>query len=82
MIYSFRNCFWDTDLSVPFLWQDKLATFLEIKKKELEQARVELRIKDRSLEEMEERHQDEIKVIGENNQIVYMCGCIPVAFLI
>ena len=69
---------WNGDLSISILWQDKLATFIEIKKKELEQARVELRIKDRSLEEMEERHQDEIKVIGENHQIMYLCGCMTI----
>ena len=69
---------WNGDLSISILWQDKLATFIEIKKKELEQARVELRIKDRSLEEMEERHQDEIKVIGENHQIMYLCGYMTI----
>lgn len=42
--------------------QDKIASFLEIKKKELELAKVELRVKDRDLEELEEKHQDEIKV--------------------
>ncbi|KAI5084781.1 hypothetical protein GOP47_0000950 [Adiantum capillus-veneris] len=47
------------------LERDKIASFLEIKKKELEQAKVELRIKDRNLEEMEERHQDEIKVYNQ-----------------
>eukprot|EP00250_Pteridium_aquilinum_P001330 c1153_g1_i1 orf=158-1591(+) len=47
------------------LERDKIASFLEIKKKELEQAKVELRVKDRNLEEMEERHQDEIKVYNQ-----------------
>eukprot|EP00249_Psilotum_nudum_P009314 c21848_g1_i3 orf=3-788(-) len=44
------------------LERDKIASFLEIKKKEVEQAKAELRLKDRYFEEMEERHQDEIKV--------------------
>ncbi|MCO5614785.1 hypothetical protein L7F22_069069 [Adiantum nelumboides] len=47
------------------LERDKIASFLEIKKKELEQAKVELRVKDRNLEEMQEKHQDEIKVYNQ-----------------
>lgn len=47
------------------LERDKIASFLEIKKKELEQARAELQVKDRNLEEMEERHQGEIKVYNQ-----------------
>eukprot|EP00249_Psilotum_nudum_P009315 c21848_g1_i4 orf=211-1455(-) len=47
------------------LERDKIASFLEIKKKEVEQAKAELRLKDRYFEEMEERHQDEIKVYNQ-----------------
>jgi growth arrest-specific protein 8 len=42
--------------------QDKINAFWEITKKELEDKRAELRNKDRETEEMEERHQVEIKV--------------------
>eukprot|EP00736_Rhodelphis_marinus_P010730 Rmarinus@m.7847 len=44
------------------LERDKLNTFWEITKKELEDTKAELRNKDREMEEMEERHQVEIKV--------------------
>ncbi len=42
--------------------QDKINAFWEISKKELEDKKAELRNKDREQEEMEERHQVEIKV--------------------
>ena len=42
--------------------QDKINAFWEITKKELEDKKAELRNKDREMEEMEERHQVEIKV--------------------
>lgn len=42
--------------------QDKINAFWEITKRELEDRRAELRNKDREMEEMEERHQVEIKV--------------------
>jgi hypothetical protein len=42
--------------------QDKISSFWEITKKELEDKRAELRNKDREMEEMEERHAVEIKV--------------------
>ena len=44
------------------LERDKINTFWEITKKELEDRRAELRNKDREMEELEERHQVEIKV--------------------
>eukprot|EP00741_Cyanophora_paradoxa_P025209 tig00000350_g24334.t1 len=44
------------------LERDKINTFWEITKKELEDKKAELRNKDREMEEMEERHQVEIKV--------------------
>ena len=42
--------------------QDKINAFWEISKKELEDTRAQLRNKDREMEELEERHQVEIKV--------------------
>jgi hypothetical protein len=44
------------------LERDKINTFWEITKKELEDRKAELRNKDREAEELEERHQVEIKV--------------------
>merc|ERR1719310_1870464 len=44
------------------LERDKINTFWEITKKDLEDKKAELRNKDREMEEMEERHQVEIKV--------------------
>ncbi|XP_065827526.1 dynein regulatory complex subunit 4-like [Oscarella lobularis] len=44
------------------LERDKVNTFWEISKQQLEEGRSELRNKDREMEEMEERHQVEIKV--------------------
>mmetsp|Transcript_35535 Transcript_35535/g.78843 ORF Transcript_35535/g.78843 Transcript_35535/m.78843 type:complete len:471 (-) Transcript_35535:833-2245(-) len=44
------------------LERDKINAFWEITKKELDDRRAELRNKDREMEEMEERHQVEIKV--------------------
>lgn len=44
------------------LQRDKVSAFWEISKKELEDKKAELRNKDREMEEMEERHQVEIKV--------------------
>lgn len=44
------------------LERDKINTFWEISKKELEDRKAELRNKDREMEELEERHQVEIKV--------------------
>ena len=43
------------------LERDKINTFWEISKKELEDRKAELRNKDREMEELEERHQVEIK---------------------
>mmetsp|Transcript_4441 Transcript_4441/g.15516 ORF Transcript_4441/g.15516 Transcript_4441/m.15516 type:complete len:474 (+) Transcript_4441:234-1655(+) len=44
------------------LERDKINAFWEISKKELEDKKAELRNKDREMEEMEERHQVELKV--------------------
>ena len=44
------------------LERDKIHSFWEITKKEIEDKKAELRNKDREMEEMEERHQVEIKV--------------------
>lgn len=44
------------------LESDKINTFWEITKKELQEVQAELRNKDREMEELEERHQVEIKV--------------------
>ena len=41
---------------------DKINAFWEITKKDLDDRKAELRNKDREMEEMEERHQVEIKV--------------------
>lgn len=42
--------------------QDKINAFWEINKKELEDSKAQLRNKDREMEEVEERHEVEIKV--------------------
>ena len=42
--------------------RDRLTTFWEVAKKQLEECRAEARGKDRDLEESEERHQTEVKV--------------------
>ena len=44
------------------LERDRLTTFWEVAKKQLEECRSEARVKDRELEESEERHQTEVKV--------------------
>lgn len=44
------------------LERDKVNTFWEITKRQLEERKAELRNKDREMEEAEERHQVEIKV--------------------
>ena len=54
------NCLWRDVCSVGM--QDKINAFWEISKKELEDTRAQLRNKDREMEELEERHQVEIKV--------------------
>lgn len=47
---------------MPPCLQDKINAFWEITKKDLEDKKAELRNKDREMEELEERHQLEIKV--------------------
>ena len=42
--------------------RDRLIIFWEVGKKQLEECRSEARVKDRELEESEERHQTEVKV--------------------
>ena len=44
------------------LERDRLTTFWEVGKRQLEEIKSESRVKDRELEEAEERHQAEIKV--------------------
>jgi hypothetical protein len=44
------------------LERDKINTFWEITKKQLDEVKAELRNKDREIEEVEERHAVEIKV--------------------
>ena len=51
------------------LERDKVNTFWEISKQQLEEGRSELRNKDREMEEMEERHQVEIKVKQKSAEI-------------
>lgn len=46
------------------LERDKIHTFWEITRRQLEEKKAELRNKDREMEEAEERHQVEIKVSG------------------
>lgn len=46
------------------LERDKIHTFWEITRRQLEEKKAELRNKDREMEEAEERHQVEIKVGG------------------
>lgn len=48
-------------------WSDKIHTFWEITRRQLEEKKAELRNKDREMEEAEERHQVEIKVRGWPN---------------
>jgi hypothetical protein len=44
------------------LERDRLSTFWDVATKQLEESRAECRVKDRELEETEERHQMEVKV--------------------
>ncbi len=44
------------------LERDRLTTFWEVGKRQLEEVKSESRVKDRELEEAEERHQAELKV--------------------
>jgi growth arrest-specific protein 8 len=44
------------------LERDRLTTFWEVGKLQLEECRAETRVKERELEEAEERHQTEVKV--------------------
>lgn len=52
------------------LERDKINAFWEITKKELDDRKAELRNKDREMEEMEERHQVEIKVYKQSEWLV------------
>lgn len=47
--------------SVPFM-QDKIQTFWDITRRELDSCRAELRNKDRDMEDLQDRHQVELKV--------------------
>ncbi len=52
------------DHTAAVILQDKINAFWEITKKDLDDRKAELRNKDREMEEMEERHQVEIKARG------------------
>ena len=54
--------------------QDKIQTFWDITKRELDSCRAELRNKDREIEDLQDRHQVEIKV-------VHLCCEFFIAFL-
>lgn len=55
------------------LERDKVNTFWEISKQQLEEARAEMRNKDREMEDMEERHQVEIKVLSCLSRSIVVC---------
>lgn len=57
--------------------QDKINAFWEISKKELEDTKAQLRNKDREMEELEERHQVEIKVGPGPSQSTPLHPCAP-----
>lgn len=46
------------------LERDKVNTFWEISKRQMEEGKAEMRNKDREMEDAEERHQVEIKVLN------------------
>jgi len=58
------------------LERDKVNTFWEITKRQLEEKRAELRNKDREMEDSEERHQIEIKVCD------YFCLSVQLIYFI
>ena len=59
--------------------QDKINAFWEISKKELEDTKAQLRNKDREMEELEERHQVEIKVaLPYSSSAMYSSPCLHV----
>lgn len=45
-----------------FFMQDKIQTFWDITRRELDSCRAELRNKDRDMEDLQDRHQVELKV--------------------
>lgn len=57
------------------LERDKIHTFWEITRRQLEEKKAELRNKDREMEEAEERHQVEIKVSGAAHLSHWGHGC-------
>lgn len=52
--------------------RDKVNTFWDITKRQLEETKAVVRNKDREIEDAEERHQVEIKV---NKSIIARCNC-------
>lgn len=54
------------------LERDKVNTFWDISKRQLEEARATVRNKERELEDAEERHQVEIKVRIWSSCIIYL----------
>lgn len=59
------------------LERDKIHTFWEITRRQLEEKKAELRNKDREMEEAEERHQVEIKVSGATAEMLGWAGALP-----
>ena len=56
------------------LERDKVNTFWEITKRQLEEKKAELRNKDREMEDSEERHQIEIKVLYRSRFDLMQCS--------
>lgn len=63
------------------LERDKIHTFWEITRRQLEEKKAELRNKDREMEEAEERHQVEIKVSGAAAEMLEGAGALPLLAL-
>lgn len=59
------------------LERDKIHTFWEITRRQLEEKKAELRNKDREMEEAEERHQVEIKVSAATAETLEGAGALP-----
>lgn len=59
------------------LERDKIHTFWEITRRQLEEKKAELRNKDREMEEAEERHQVEIKVSAATAETLEGARALP-----
>jgi len=62
------------------LERDKVNTFWEITKRQLEEKRAELRNKDREMEDNEERHQIEIKVCNHLSVCAFYLLLVAMVF--